>query len=96
MFANEANHRDVIRRVKETRGILLNEYVVAPFDPNDPASLAGFLANNFAMHAQMNRVLGLASNVLNTLNWQDQNALAEWVFEHYTEHQAASQILEIG
>jgi hypothetical protein len=95
-FANAASHRDIIRRVQETKGIHLDEFIVDPFDPRDEDSLNSFLANNWAMHIQMDTALGIASNVLNSVDWRDEQALAEWMFEHYTEHQAASQLLGIG
>jgi hypothetical protein len=95
-FANVANHRDIIRRVQETKGVLLPEFIVDPFDPQDPASLSSFLANNWQMHVMMAETLGIASNILNAVDWNDEQALAEWVFEHYTEHQAASQLLGIS
>lgn len=96
MFANQASHRDINRRVFETRRIKLPEFVVAPFDPKDQASLSSFLANNWAMHTIMDQVLGITSNPLNAVNWNDPDALAGWIFTHYTEHQAASRILGIG
>lgn len=95
-FANQANHRDVIRLVETTLGISLAEYPIAPFDPEDPASLQSFLNSHQAMHAAMDTALGLASYNLSEVDWQDPSSLAQWVQVHFVEHNAASQKLGIS
>jgi hypothetical protein len=95
-FANAASHRDIIRRVEETRGIKLVEYPLEPFDPEDPASLADFLNSHADMHLQMNAALRLQSNALSEVDWQDINALAQWISLHFIEHQAASALLGVS
>lgn len=95
-FANTVSHRDIIRRVFETRGVKLIEYPLEPFDPGDPAGLAGFLNAHQDMHSAMDRALGLASYNLSEVDWQDESALAQWMNAHFVEHQAASQLLGVS
>jgi hypothetical protein len=95
-FANAANHRDIIRLVEATKGVILVEYPLEPFDPSNPASLDNFLNQHQDMHVAMNRALGLQSNNLSELDWSDTNALAQWMSWHYVEHQAASSLLGVS
>jgi hypothetical protein len=95
-FANAASHRDIIRLVEATKGIILVEYPLEPFDPEDPASLAGFLNSHQDMHQAMDKALGLASYNLSEVDWQDEAALAQWIGQHYIEHQAASSLLGVS
>ena len=94
-FANVSSHRDIIRRVQETKGIKLEEHPL-DFDPEDPASLANFLNAHQDQHTDMNRALGLQSNNLSELDWSDTNALAQWISLHFIEHQAASALLGVS
>jgi hypothetical protein len=95
-FANMVNHRDIIRRVQETKGIELIESPLDPFDPDDPTSLNNFLQVHYAMHVQFDAALGLVSYPLNVVDWKNPQELAQWIWLHSVEHQAASQILGIG
>ncbi len=95
-FANVASHRDIIRRVYETKGIELAEYPLEPFDPEDPASLNAFLNSHQSMHADFDRALGLASYNLSEVDWQDPSNLAQWIQAHFIEHNAASALLGVS
>jgi hypothetical protein len=95
-FANVASHRDIIRRIQDTMGIKLVEYPLEPFDPNDPNSLQNFLNLHADMHNAMDRALGLPSYALSEVAWDDTTALAQWVNQHYIEHQAASSLLGVS
>ena len=95
-FANVASHRDIIRRVYETKGIELAEYPLEPFDPKDPASLNAFLNSHQSMHADFDRVLGLASYNLSEVDWQDPSNLAQWIQAHFIEHNAASALMGVS
>ena len=95
-FANVASHRDIIRRVQETRGIRLEEHPMDPFDPNDPASLQQFLNAHQDEHNDFAVALGIASYDLSTVDWQDPDDLARWTLAHAQMHTAASQLLGIS
>jgi hypothetical protein len=95
VFANVTSHRDIIRRVQETKGIKLVEYPLE-FDPADADQLAQFLNAHADMHLQMNAALKLQSNALSEVDWQDINALAQWISLHFVEHQAASALLGVS
>lgn len=95
-FANVASHRDIIRRVQETLGIVLADYPLEPFDPQDEDALQAFLQNHAAMHQDFDRALGLPSYNLSEVDWQEPSSLAQWVSTHAAEHIAASAILGIS
>lgn len=95
-FANVANHRDVIRLVLAIKGIVLTEYALQPFDPNDSAGFQAFLNAHQTVHTAMDSALGLPSYALNELDWNEPNQLAQWVQTHYNEHQAASSLLGVS
>ena len=95
-FANVASHRDIIRRVQETKGIRLEEHPMDPFDPEDPASLAQFLNAHQDEHNDFAVALGIASYDLSEVSWQDPADLARWVLAHAQMHMAASQILGVS
>lgn len=95
-FANVASHRDIIRQVQALKGIVLAEYPLEPFDPQNPASLDNFLNLHQSMHSDFDRALGLPSYNLSEVDWTDINALAQWVNQHYIEHQAASSLLGVS
>ena len=95
-FANVASHRDIIRRVQETKGIELVEYPLEPFDPEDPASLNQFLSANQDMHQGFAAALGLASYELSEVSWDDPDDLARWVLAHAQMHMAASALLGVS
>jgi hypothetical protein len=95
-FSNAASHRDIIRRVQETKGIKLVEYPLEPFDPSDAGQLADFLNNHQDMHQAMDRALGLASYNLSEVDWTSPDDLAQWISLHFIEHQAASALLGVS
>ena len=95
-FANVASHRDIIRRVQETKGILLEEHPMDPFDPEDPASLAQFLNAHQDEHNDFAVALGIASYDLSEVVWNDIDDLSRWVLAHAQMHIAASQILGVS
>ncbi len=95
-FANVANHRDIIRRVQETKGLDLTEYPLEPFNPEDPASLAQFLNSHQDMHEAMARALGIALYDLSEVDWQDPADLSRWVLAHAQMHMAASALLGVS
>jgi hypothetical protein len=95
-FANQAHHRDIARRIQETKGVLISDYPLEPFNPDDADSLEAFLQNHQDVHQQMDIALGLNSYNLSELDWQDPAARAQWFQTHFVEHNAASQILGVS
>lgn len=92
-FAHAAHHRDIIRRVSETQGVGLNEYILDPFDPAD---MENWLWTHQQMHLEMDQALGIQSNPLTILDWEDGKGVSEWMSNHMTEHYQAGQILGLG
>jgi hypothetical protein len=95
-FANAASHRDIIRLVAATKGAKLVEYPLEPFDPADAGQLNSFLSQHQDMHLAMDTALGLPSYNLSEVDWNDTTALAQWISQHFIEHQAASSLLGVS
>ncbi len=94
-FANAASHRDIIRRVQETKGVLLEEHPLW-FNPDDAAGFNDFLNAHQDMHNDFAVALGLASYNLSELDWSDEDARAQWVMAHAQMHIAASALLGVS
>jgi hypothetical protein len=92
-FSHMANHRDINRRINETKSVVLAEYAL---DPIDPTNMQGWLLHHQTMHDNQNQVLGIQGSNLLGLDWNDSQGVLDWINRHYQEHQQASQQLDIG
>ena len=92
-FAHMAHHRDIIARIYQLQGLVLPEYSLDPIDPLNPTV---WEYSHQAMHNDQNTVLGIQGNDLSSINWQDENELAAWIFLNFNEHYQAGAILELG
>ncbi len=91
-FGHMAHHRDICRRIVQTTGIALPEFILDPFDPENRGV---WIDQHQQMHNAMNRVLGLPGNDLLAVDWQDQGQLSAWIWLNFTEHLAASNELGV-
>ena len=94
-FANMAHHRDIFRVIYETTGIQLPESPLDPFNPADD-SFSTWLVQHAHMHYDQNAVLGIDSNNLLDLDWSDQSSLQAWMLQHFSEHDQAGALLNLG
>lgn len=92
-FAHAAHHRDINRRIYEVTGLTLPDYILDPFDPRDPSVWED---QHQIMHQNFDAVLEIDGFDLSSVNFEDQGALAGWIFLNATEHYQAANILEIG
>jgi hypothetical protein len=92
-FGHAAHHRDILRRIFETKGKNLQEFVLDPFDPSD---MGGWVDQHRIMHEQMDSVLNIQSNDLSYLDWSDQENTAQWLQSNFVEHSIAASQLGIG
>lgn len=95
-FANMAHHRDIFRAIYEADGTQLQEYAIEPFDPKNDTSFQTWLISHARMHAAQNEVLGIDSNNLIDLDWDDLELLQTWMLQHFSEHDQAAAILNLG
>lgn len=95
-FAHAAHHRDIIRRLYELSAATpgtLDEYVLDPLNPHD---MGVWLYQHQVMHAQMDRVVGVAGYNLLDADFTDQNQLVGWIWIHGQEHYEVGNILGLG
>jgi hypothetical protein len=92
-FANMASHRDIIRRIFETNGTELPEYVLSPFDPTN---MDAWLELHQQMHTDFQGILGISGYDLTVLDWNDESQVSTWLAQHANTHWIASQVLGIG
>lgn len=76
---------------------LLSQYSVAvplyPLDPIPFFDMGAWLEQHQILHNIMNATLGTNSDDLTTVNFNDKNQLAEWIWLHAQEHyQAAGKL----
>ncbi len=91
-FSHMAHHRDIIRRLYQTRGLLLDEYAIDPVNPNN---LKGFLDQHQIMHQQFSTVLGLPGWDLGEVDWQNKGQRSVWIDLNARAHRAASDVLGV-
>jgi hypothetical protein len=94
-FVHMAHHRDIVRRIQETKSVNLTEYPLDYFSPEGTRG-TNWLYNHAVMHNQMDQVLGIQGFNLNSLDWQDPDSVATWFDQHAAEHQQAGELLSIG
>lgn len=91
-FNNWIDHQDIQQAIQAQTGINQTIYVIDPWRTDDAN---GILQRHQQYHNDMNAVLGIAGEDLSTLNLKSEQAIRDWVWQHYSEHQNAHQALEI-
>jgi len=92
-FNHGANHYDIIQAAFVSKGDNLTTYIM---DPMDRENLGTWLYQHQILHNQINQVLGTQGFDLLTLDWTDEDQLAEWLQLNGSEHQRLSAALGIG
>lgn len=91
-FSHMAHHRDIIRRLYQTRGLVLDEYAI---DPINMDNIKGFLDQHQIMHQQFSSVLGLPGFDLAEVTWTDRGQRGVWIDLNARAHRAASDLLGV-
>jgi hypothetical protein len=91
-FANADHHRNILTAIYDTYGTTLPEYVL---DPINPSTMSLWLQQHGTMHLNQNEILGIASNELFEVDWNDPEELGTWLELHASEHLRAAQILGV-
>jgi hypothetical protein len=92
-FAHAAHHTDIIRTLHQIVGSNLDQYVLDPFNPDDPGV---WLYQHQVMHQQMDAILAIGGYDLLDADFKDKDNLAGWIWLNADEHKQASDILGIG
>jgi hypothetical protein len=92
-FAHAAHHRDIIRSIYNLSGVVLDEYVLDPLNPNDTNT---WLYQHQLMHSQMDPILGIAGYDLLDVDFKNREELSGWIWLNSQEHYQAANTLAIG
>ena len=95
-FSHAVHHFDIINAIYVDAKIALPEFVLDPFDPNNPSSMENWIYLHQEMHRNQNAILNIAGFDLTDINWQDESSRASFIQLNANEHLQASNILEIG
>jgi hypothetical protein len=96
MFAHKAHHLDIINQIYINYHVTMPEFILDPFNPDDPNSTRTWSYDHQEMHRIQNQILGIAGFDLLNVNWQDENEVAAWIELNAIEHFQASEKLRIG
>lgn len=94
--AHAAHHQDINRRIYELTGIVLPEYLLDPFDPNDHNSMDQWLYSHQTIHSDVQQLLGLAGFNLNEVDFTNEEQLAAWIQLNFSIHYQISNFLQVG
>ena len=98
-LSHAAHHDDIIQAINRaqvaasTTRTQFTTYVLDPLDPKDSGT---WLYQHQIMHNQMNQALGLPGFDLNSLDWQDEGSVADWIAKNWDEHARIGAILNLG
>ena len=89
-FSHMAEHRDVNRVILQTQGKRIDEYVLDPFDGTSRA-----LYWHQSMHDQVNKALGFQGYDLLDVDWNDEEAVIQWMNYNASEHDQWKMVLNL-
>jgi hypothetical protein len=92
-FAHASHHYDIVRVIYQITKIALPIYLLDPFDPNNTGIWAD---QHQQMHNDMDQLLGINPFNLDDVDWNNKQTLGGWIFNNFSEHYQAANILEIG
>lgn len=92
-WANFQHHLAIDTGLLQVAGYQYNPYRLWPVDEHD---FRGFLEQHNQSHQVFNSVLGINGQDLSELDLEDKTMRDSWFFSHYTQHQAAAQLLGLA
>jgi hypothetical protein len=95
-FTHAAHHRDVIRVIFETTGVVLDERILDPFDPWDEGNLSSWLNAHQDMHDQTNAQLGLDGHAIWDVDWSNPDEMVPWLALNAIEHLTWGEALNLS
>src|SRR6516225_4642254 len=89
-FNNWIGHQGIVQAIAKQKHVQLTMYDIDPWIDEDKDNI---IARHFQYHNEMNFVLGIGGQDLSVLDFKDPNAVQQWVWQHFNEHQAANAAL---
>ena len=90
-FHHRDHHTEIRQAIEKQKHANLTEY---PLDPI-PADIRLWLIWNQQTHNDMNGVLNLQGSDLEGVDFEQNQGVKEWIYNHYLEHFAAAAALGI-
>ena len=91
-FNNWIDHQDIQQAIQAQLSVNQEIYIINPWLDSDAAAI---LQRHQQFHNDMDGALGINGEDLSSIDFKNQRAIEEWVFQHYQDHLAAHQILGI-
>lgn len=91
MWQHSNDHFETIQKLKAVKSLNATLYVLEPFNKNE---VKDWLLRHQQAHNEMNTSLGLGSQDLQTVNFDDPHQLFDWLQLNYNDHQNWHQILQ--
>jgi hypothetical protein len=91
-FSNMADHLEISNAILLQKKVTIVNLALDPLDPN---ALEVWLLNHQAMHVQQTGALNIAGQDFSTLALNNPAEMAEWFFDHATEHRNMRSVLGI-
>lgn len=91
-FALRVELQKIRTAIEAQKGITLTEWVV---DPINPAFVKDFAGNVNRMEQDISEILGTASQDLSNIDFENKEALSEWVNTNYEQIYNAESALRI-
>lgn len=89
MFANYQHHLALIDAVKQTQGVIMPLFQIYPVVFSD--NISAWEQQHQKQHNLLAQYLGIDSQDLTGIDFQDKTAFDAWVNTHFLMHQAAGQ-----
>ena len=91
-FNNWIDHQDIQQAIQAQLSVNQEIYIINPWLDSDASAI---LQRHQQFHNDMDGALGINGEDLSSIDFKNQRAIEEWVFQHYQDHLAAHQILGI-
>lgn len=91
-FANWVDHQEIQQEIQSQFSINFPIYVIEPWNS---AGADNILLQHQLFHNDMNGITGVSGEDLSRLNFKDQQAVKDWIYQHYQEHMQVREVLGI-
>lgn len=83
IFNHDQEHRAIIKAIFAKRGIRSTEYILEPFNTDDPA---GWLARHQSAHNDFNALVNYNGTDLQDVDFKNDKERQAWSWFHWQEH----------
>lgn len=93
LFYHQQDHLQIVQQIQIVKGIILPSYVI---DPMDPVDFKGWAQRHQNYHNDMNAILGLDGFDLQEVDFNDDQAKQDWMWQNFSEHRDVHKALGGG